>query len=510
MIETNAGPGVNLDRMETKRMSIKWIGTALLILTSTQVSAQDPVKQAASEEVTATYEGVRASQIKKYPIGVFDSGTGGLTILEQILKSDGFNNRTHDPLGDGKSDFEKESFIFLADQANMPYGNYPVIKKEQFLDDLIVKDADFLLGKDYFSLSGQKRQWSKSPVKAIVIACNTATAYGQPDIEQVVHAAGLDIKVVGVIDAGAKGAIEVLAPGEDASIAVVPTKGTVLSGAYPRAIKDNADQRRLSQTIDVFQQGAFGLAGSIDGAREFIQNGKADNSPRDDYRGPSSDNREALIDLSILPRYGFDFSGNRMLFNGSEQNLTNVQLNSVENYIAYHLTTLMEQMREAKEAPPLKSVVLGCTHFPFYQEAFAKELRRLRDYKENDQYVYRRFMADEIKLIDPAFFTARELYESLVDDRRLNNKPANSQATRGEFYVTVPAEGQSRERLNDVGGFSYDFKYGRLSGDVNSDFRAVPFDESNLGDVVLKRLQDRVPTVWSLLSEFREKSDKLK
>ena len=98
----------------------------------------------------------------------------------------------------------------------------------------------------------------------------------------------------------------------------------------------------------------------------------------------------------------------------------------------------------------------------------------------------------------------------MVEDRRLNNKPANSQATRGEFYVTVPAEGQSRERLNDVGGFSYDFKYGRLSGDVNSDFRAVPFDESNLGDVVLKRLQDRVPTVWSLLSEFREKSDKLK
>ena len=58
--------------------------------------------------------------------------------------------------------------------------------------------------------------------------------------------------------------------------------------------------------------------------------------------------------------------------------------------------------------------------------------------------------------------------------------------------------------------FNYDFKYGRLSGEVNSDFRAVPFDESNLGAVVLKRLQNRVPTVWSLLSEFRDKSDKVK
>ncbi|MBA64159.1 MAG: Asp/Glu/hydantoin racemase [Planctomycetaceae bacterium] len=504
------GPGLTLDQLETKRMLNKWIVTVLVLLTSTQLPAQDPVKRAAREEVTATYEGVRTSQIRRYPIGVFDSGTGGLTILEQILKSDGFNNRTHHPQGDGKSDFEKESFIFLADQANMPYGNYPVIKKEQFLDDLIVKDADFLLGKEYFSLSGQNRQWSKSPVKAIVIACNTATAYGQADIEQVVQASGLDIKVIGVIDAGAKGAIEVLAQGEDASIAVVPTKGTVLSGAYPRAIKANAEQNHLKQKINVFQQGALGLAGSIDGAREFIQIEKPDNLPRDDYRGPSSDNDEAPIDLSILRRYGFDYSENRLLFNGSELKPTNIQLNSVENYIAYHLTTLMEQMRIAKEAPPLKSVVMGCTHFPFYQDAFANELRRLRNYKENDEYVYRGLMAEKIKLIDPAFFTARELYQSLSEDKRLNSKAANAQGTRGEFYVTVPSEGQSRERLNDVGGFTYEFKYGRLSGEVSSDFRAVPFDESNLGTGVLRRLQERVPTVWSLLSEFREQSDKVK
>ena len=43
-----------------------------------------------------------------------------------------------------------------------------------------------------------------------------------------------------------------------------------------------------------------------------------------------------------------------------------------------------------------------------------------------------------------------------------------------------------------------------------STLRAVPFDESNLGPVVLKRLEERVPTVWALLSEFREKSQKLK
>ena len=491
----------------------KLISFVLLIFSSTQIQAQevkDPVKHAASEEVAHTYDGLRDSKLRRYPIGVFDSGTGGLTILEQILKADGFDNRSHRPIGDGKSDFENESFIFLADQANMPYGNYPVIRKEQFLDDLIVKDADFLMGKDYFTLTGQKRQSNKSPVKAIVIACNTATAYGQLDIEQVIETAGLDIKVIGVIDAGAKGAVEVLEDGVAASIAVVPTKGTVLSGAYPEAITANAQKKNLRQNIRVFQQGAFGLAGSIDGAGEFIQHGKSDSSLRDDYRGPESGSTEAPIDLAILERYGFDFTNNNMLYDGPRDAPTRVQLNSVENYIAYHLTTLLEQMRESADAPPLRAVVMGCTHFPFYQEAFESELNRLRNYKENGEFIYDSLMADKIALIDPAFFTARELYQSLAADKRLSHKVTTPQKTRGEFYVTVPVEGQDQGRLNESGGFTYDFKYGRNPGEVASDFRAVPFDESNLGPMVMKRLQDRVPTVWGLLSEFQEKSSKAK
>ena len=79
----------------------------------------------------------------------------------------------------------------------------------------------------------------------------------------------------------------------------------------------------------------------------------------------------------------------------------------MENYLAYHLTTLMEQIREQGDAPPLRSVVMGCTHFPFYQEAFSQELKRLRNYQEDGQYLYREYMAEDIALIDPAFFTAR-------------------------------------------------------------------------------------------------------
>ena len=195
-----------------KRLLAAFLSVLLLASTTT---AQDAVKEATTAELNRTYRQVTPTHLRNYPIGVFDSGTGGLTILEQILKSDGFNNASHAARSDGKADFRNESFIFLADQANMPYGNYPVVKKESFLDDLIVKDARFLLGKQYYSLGNQLARQNKSPVKAIVIACNTATAYGQADIEEVLQKAGLTIKVVGVIDAGAKGAIEVIAPGQE-------------------------------------------------------------------------------------------------------------------------------------------------------------------------------------------------------------------------------------------------------------------------------------------------------
>ena len=66
---------------------------------------------------------------KQLPIGVFDSRTGGLTILQAILTLDAFNNKTGEPGGDGILDFSNEAFQYLVDWANMPYGNYAVANK---------------------------------------------------------------------------------------------------------------------------------------------------------------------------------------------------------------------------------------------------------------------------------------------------------------------------------------------------------------------------------------------
>ena len=71
-------------------------------------------------QLTGLAQQATKQETNSLPIGVFDSGTGGLTVLEAILKLDAFNNETGEPGADGKPDFTKEQFQYLADQATMP------------------------------------------------------------------------------------------------------------------------------------------------------------------------------------------------------------------------------------------------------------------------------------------------------------------------------------------------------------------------------------------------------
>ena len=130
-----------------------------------------PLGDVPASFVAADYRG----DLRDLPIGVFDSGVGGLTVLEAIKAHDRHDNRTGADGADGVPDFAGERFVYFGDQANMPYGNYPAVGRTDFLRELILRDVLFLLGRRH-------AQGQKPPVKAIVIACNTATAYGLEDI----------------------------------------------------------------------------------------------------------------------------------------------------------------------------------------------------------------------------------------------------------------------------------------------------------------------------------------
>lgn len=128
--------------------------------------------------------------LRKLPIGVFDSGTGGLTILDALIRYDAYQNGTVNEGPDDQADFKHEKFIYLADQANMPYGNYFAENKTTLLQEHIIKDIQFLLGNKYYKEDVVKFQEDKEHVKAIVVACNTATAYGFREAESFLQKLG--------------------------------------------------------------------------------------------------------------------------------------------------------------------------------------------------------------------------------------------------------------------------------------------------------------------------------
>ena len=91
----------------------------------------------------------------------------------------------------------------------MPCGSYPSEDNVDFLRELILKDAVFLFGvRCWLSPSDTQARRDKSPVKAVVIACNTATAYGLEDIRDALHSWNVPVYLVGVVEAGAHRPIE--------------------------------------------------------------------------------------------------------------------------------------------------------------------------------------------------------------------------------------------------------------------------------------------------------------
>jgi glutamate racemase len=126
------------------------------------------------------------------PIGVFDSGLGGLTVVRALRET-----------------LPAEDIVYLGDTARLPYGT----KGASTIIKYALTCARHLVTRD---------------VKALVVACNTVSAVA-PDRLRV----ELDVPVLGVVEPGARAAVEATRSGR---IGVLATAGTIASGAYPRAI----------------------------------------------------------------------------------------------------------------------------------------------------------------------------------------------------------------------------------------------------------------------------------
>jgi len=401
------------------------------------------------------------------PIGIFDSGTGGLTVMEAIVSLELFAG---------------ESFIYLADQANMPYGNYASEDKTDYLRELVVQDALFLM---------------KHHVKSIVIACNTATAVGLEDVKMLLTKSQTGVSVTGVIHAGAKGALEWLEKKESGAIGVMATVGTIGTGGYERTIKEMAKELGYTGVLQIINQPAMGFAEAVDEEPDFVL--RAATQPRTQYRGPALGHPDHPIDLQLLDAYRFDFSNNGVLYSKDSNSYAQLQLNAAQNYARYHLLSLVEKLRATPRPQPLKVLIMGCTHYPYHKETLRDMLHELRNHSIDGHYPYRHLIAEEVALVDPAVNTAIELYSLLCEQKLLAQ---NSSATQAAFYITIPNVDLPGVELETPHRFTYNYKYGRNPGTSLEYVKTVPFAPDNIDKETQNRFRSSIPVTFSLIPNF--------
>jgi len=441
-----------------------------------------PISQIALYDSTSLFFGDFGnypSNLAHAPIGIFDSGTGGLTVMEAIVTLDLFNNSTGEEGADGILDFAGESFIYLADQANMPYGNYSSENKTDYLKELVIQDVLFLM---------------RNRVKSVVVACNTATAACLEDVQTLLEKSCTGVSVTGVINAGVKCALESLSLEESGTIGVMATVGTIKTEGYERTIKEMAHRLGYTGTLQVVNQPAMGFAEAVDEDPDFVL--PTARYPRTGYRGPSINHPDHPIDLSLLEAYRFDYSNHAMLATETFGEYTQLQLNSARNYARYHLLSMMEKLRNTPHPQPLKVFIMGCTHYPYHKETLHNMLQELREYNTNGLFPYRDLIAPEVTLVDPAVNTAKELYLLLQKEALLARSPSPSEAS---FYVTIPNCDLAGVDLEAPNRFTYSYKYGRNPGTALEYVHTVPFSSELINRETLNRFRTTIPVTCCMM-----------
>ncbi len=130
---------------------------------------------------------------REAPVGVFDSGIGGLTVAREIMRN-----------------LPSEKIVYFGDTARVPYGN-----KSQ---ETVLRYSRQII-----------RFLREQNVKAIVVACNTASAFALDEVKD-----ELDIPIIGVIEAGARVAAEMT---RNKTVGVIGTEGTIGSGIHAAFLK---------------------------------------------------------------------------------------------------------------------------------------------------------------------------------------------------------------------------------------------------------------------------------
>ncbi len=187
-------------------------------------------------------------EVRRRPVGVFDSGVGGLTVLHELLVR-----------------LPHEDYVYLADSARLPYGS----RAPEQLQAFALEVAEELLARG---------------IKLLVVACNSATAAALPALRERLMQTTLGVEVLGVVQPAA---VQAVAGTRRGKVGVLGTPATVATGAYADAIA----------AIDPFVEVVSVPCGDL---AMRIESGTIDDALVDEVRGFCAPLREAGVDAVIL------------------------------------------------------------------------------------------------------------------------------------------------------------------------------------------------------------------
>lgn len=144
---------------------------------------------------------------RQNPIGVFDSGIGGLTVVRAL-----------------KRILPNENIVYLGDTARVPYG----IKSPEAITRFAFEDTRFLINRK---------------VKLVVVACHSVSSVCLPELKK-----SFSVPIIGVIEPGARAA---LAATKNRRIGVIGTQATITAGTYERVIREIAKKGKPSKDVEI-------------------------------------------------------------------------------------------------------------------------------------------------------------------------------------------------------------------------------------------------------------------
>jgi hypothetical protein len=300
------------------------------------------------------------------PIGVFGTDKEDITAVEVLLGFDQFDNITGKAGSDGIRDFAGEYIDFVCRPPATDSARIETIKNMAVMF---------------------RREGDRPPVKALVVAGDPASVIAFEDILELIGAGDLGVVAISILEAGVEKTLHYVhrfhsERNKRITVGVIASESSLAIEAYDRMTKE----------VEVVFQG-------------FTPDSL-----------PSLNNPLYPLNRDLIRAYHFDYSRSRMNYRGSRYNPGVMEVNSPENAVRYAVTSLVDQLQVGSH-PPLKYILTGENTFSRYPGIITEQLTFLRNFRQNNRYIYRHLIDPEVVLINPREEAAEILYQALRGNR---------------------------------------------------------------------------------------------